>query len=43
MPGMFKMAPGPVGSGVMGPSRIFGMQKSANSNNPMLLSVGYQF
>lgn len=41
MPGMFKMVPGHVGQGAMGTSRIFGMQKSTNSNNPMLLSVGY--
>ncbi|KAM7353185.1 basic helix-loop-helix family member taiman isoform 2-T3 [Cochliomyia hominivorax] len=39
MAGMFKMSQGSVNHNSMGTSRLFGMQKSANSSNPMLLSL----
>ncbi|XP_065358468.1 homeotic protein female sterile [Calliphora vicina] len=39
MTGMFKMGQGSIGQGAMGTSRMFSMQKNANSSNPMLLSL----
>lgn len=43
MTGMFKMGQSSIGQGAMGTSRMFSMQKNANSSNPMLLSVSFTF